>query len=71
MVVVKIKTETGVAIILATAILAGIFTVVGFEKTSKEIDEIQRHIMEIQAVTEDNINNKIQQDRVLRTNAVD
>jgi len=57
--IIKIKTETGVVIILATAILAGIFTVVGFEKTSRDIEKIQKSVEENQAALRDEVKNNV------------
>ena len=45
-----IKTETGVAIILVCAILMVIFTVINFEKTSRDLEMINASVQKRQEI---------------------
>jgi len=45
-----IKTETGVAIILICAILMVIFTVINFEKTSRDLEMINASVQKKQEI---------------------
>lgn len=39
-----IKTEVGAVILIMTALMVGIFTVVSFDKTSKDLDNIAKAV---------------------------
>ena len=46
----RIRTEVGVVIILAVSLLVGIFTVVGFNKTAKDLDRIDEAVQRNQSL---------------------
>jgi hypothetical protein len=50
---IEIKIEVGVGIILILSITLAIFTVVGFNKTSRDLDEINKAIGANQAMIND------------------
>lgn len=58
MIIPKIKTEVGVVIVIMIALLTGIFTVVGFDKISRDLDKIQAATDANQAALNDIIKDK-------------
>lgn len=44
MLITNVKTEVGVGILLAVSLLVGILTVVGFNKTAKDLEKIEKSV---------------------------
>lgn len=50
---IKINTEIAVTIILTLSVMVAIFTVVGFSKTAKDLEKIDKSMQETQAMVRD------------------
>lgn len=55
----KIRTETGVVVILIFAVIMVIFTVVGFDKTVKDMEKIDQAMQENQKMLNDSVANQV------------
>lgn len=44
MLITNVKTEVGVVILLTVSLLVGILTVVGFNKTAKDLEKIEKSV---------------------------
>lgn len=50
---IKINTEIAVTVILTLSVMVAIFTVVGFSKTAKDLEKIDKSMQETQAMVRD------------------
>lgn len=55
----NIRTEAGVVIILIFAMIMVIFTVVGFDKTVKDMEKIDQAMQQNQKMLNDSVSNQV------------